>query len=90
MESTDPVDGKNESEALHEWKARFVHQLRPDLFFEDMPEFVAQIAPSILVFMPCAEVIHEWITGHLNAKKLACVPATSGKQGRWAVTRSEW
>ena len=59
--STDPIHGRTEQETLHEWNASFVNQLRPDIFFEDMPEVVALIDSSILVFMPCDEVIREWI-----------------------------
>ena len=66
--STDPDHGKTVDESLHEWKANFVNGLRPDIFFEDMPEVVALIDPAILVFMPCDEVIREWITTQLDAR----------------------
>lgn len=64
--STDELHGKKQSESLPEWKANLVNRLRPDIFFEDMPEVVALIDPSILVFMPCDEVIREWISSQLN------------------------
>ena len=66
--STDPEHGKQASESLHEWKARFVNRLRPDVFFEDMPEVVSLIDPSILVFMPCDEIIRDWITAQLRQR----------------------
>lgn len=64
--STDEQYGKSKSESLHEWKANFVNRLRPDIFFEDMPEVVALIDPGILVFMPCDGIIREWISSQLN------------------------
>lgn len=64
--STDEQHGKSKSESLHEWKANFVNRLRPDIFFEDMPEVVALIDPKILVFMPCDGIIREWISSQLN------------------------
>lgn len=64
--STDPQLGKTESQSLPEWKAQFVNRLQPDLFFEDMPEVVALVDPSIIVFMPCDEIIRQWIAGQLN------------------------
>ena len=66
--STDPEHGKQASQSLHEWKANFVNRLRPDMFFEDMPEVVALIDPSVLVFMPCDEVIRGWIASQLNSE----------------------
>ena len=66
--STDRQHGRSTSESLHEWKANFVNRLRPDIFFEDMPEVVALIDPTILVFMPCDEVIREWICSQLKQK----------------------
>ena len=66
--STDRQHGRIASESLHEWKAKFVNRLRPDIFFEDMPEVVALIDPTILVFMPCDEVIREWICSQLKQK----------------------
>lgn len=64
--STDPEHGKTEAESLHEWKANLVNELRPDIFFEDMPEVVARVDSSILVFMPCDEIIREWIASRLQ------------------------
>lgn len=64
--STDEQHGKSKSESLHEWKANLVNRLRPDIFFEDMPEVVALIDPQILVFMPCDGIIREWISSQLN------------------------
>ncbi len=66
--STDPDHGKAATQSLHEWKANLVNRLRPDIFFEDMPEVVTLVDASILVFMPCDEVIREWISTQLNAK----------------------
>jgi hypothetical protein len=66
--STDEQHGQSKAESLHEWKANFVNRLRPDIFFEDMPEVVALIDPAILVFMPCDEVIREWIFSQLKQK----------------------
>ncbi len=64
--STDEQHGKSKPESLHEWKANLVNRLRPDIFFEDMPEVVALIDPQILVFMPCDGIIREWISSQLN------------------------
>ena len=64
--STDPEHGKQEHESLHEWKANFINRLRPDMFFEDMPEVVSLVDPAILVFMPCDEVIRGWISSQLK------------------------
>lgn len=66
--SADEEHGRSKTESLHEWKANFVNRLRPDIFFEDMPEVVALIDPGILVFMPCDEVIRKWIVSQLNKK----------------------
>ncbi len=66
--STDEQHGKSQSESLYEWKANFVNRLRPDIFFEDMPKVVALIDPTILVFMPCDEIIREWILSQLRKK----------------------
>ncbi|MEM7317284.1 MAG: hypothetical protein AAF497_29510 [Planctomycetota bacterium] len=65
--STDPGHGKTATETLHEWKANFVNRLQPDILFEDMPEVVALVDSSILVFMPCDEVIREWIASQLSS-----------------------
>ena len=65
--STDPDYGKREGESLHQWKSRFVNELRPDIFFEDMPEVVSLIDSSILVFLPCDEVIRSWISSQLGS-----------------------
>ena len=69
--STDPSRGKLSNESLHEWKARFVNNLRPDFFFEDMPEVVALIDDDIVVFMPCDPVIRSWIKSKLDASEVA-------------------
>ena len=66
--STDPDHGKTADQSLYEWKANFVNRMRPDMFFEDMPEVVARVDPSILVFMPCDEVIRDWISCQLNVR----------------------
>ena len=59
--SSDETYGKQTGQSLHQWKADLVNQLKPDLFFEDMPEVVSLIDPAIKVFMPCDEVIRGWI-----------------------------
>ena len=64
--STDTDYGKTATQSLHEWKACFVNRLRPDIFFEDMPEVVALVDTSIIVFMPCDEVIRQWLASQLN------------------------
>lgn len=63
--SSDPVHGKTDDQSLQAWKAEFVNQLKPDIFFEDMPEVVALVDSSVLVFMPCDDVIRDWIREHL-------------------------
>lgn len=65
--STDSEHGRRESESPHEWKAALVNRLRPDIFFEDMPQVVSLIHPSILVFMPCDDFVREWISLRLDA-----------------------
>ena len=64
--STDETDGKKEGESLHEWKANYVNRIKPDIFFEDMPEVVGLIDPDIAVFMPCDSVIRDWIRSKVN------------------------
>lgn len=64
--ATDPEHGRREGEAPHEWKAALVNRLQPDIFFEDMPEVVSLIAPSILVFMPCDGFVREWLSLRLE------------------------
>lgn len=59
--STHPELGKSADQSLSQWKAELVNSLRPDIFFEDMPEVVGLIDPEIVVFMPCDNVIREWI-----------------------------
>ncbi len=59
--SSDPEQGRKEDEMFHHWKANLVNELKPDLFFEDMPEVVGLIDDSIKVFMPCDKIIREWI-----------------------------
>lgn len=59
--SSDPIQGRQAVEGLVEWKARIVNQLAPDLFFEDMPEVIAKVTSSIHVFMPCDELIRNWL-----------------------------
>ena len=60
--SSDPEYGKQDDQSLHQWKADLVNNvIKPDIFFEDMPEVVGLIDPSIIVFMPCDSVIREWI-----------------------------
>ena len=63
--STDDVNGQRSGELLHQWKARLVNEMKPDMFFEDMPEVVSLIDPSIIVLMPCDEVIRDWMRGVL-------------------------
>lgn len=67
--STDPEHGKQADESLHEWKAGFINRLRPDMFFEDMPEVVCLVDALILVFMPCDEIIRDWITSQLRQRQ---------------------
>ncbi|RMF42696.1 MAG: hypothetical protein D6753_06875 [Planctomycetota bacterium] len=70
--STDPEHGKSADQSLHQWKANLVNDLRPDIFFEDMPEVVALIDRAIIVFMPCDDVIRDWIGSRLDGN----APAT--------------
>ena len=67
--STDPVRGKETHQSLHQWKADLVNRIGPDLFFEDMPEVVAQIEPRIVVLMPCDEIIRGWIANQVQPKE---------------------
>ena len=55
--STDPELGRKTDESLHQWKARLVNRMKPDLFFEDMPEVVSLIDDDIPVFQPLS-LIH--------------------------------
>ena len=64
--ASDRERGRRREESLHTWKAALVNQLKPDIFFEDMPEVVSLIEPGILVFMPCDEVIRSWISTQLG------------------------
>lgn len=64
--SSDQQLGISEKQSLHQWKAELVNELNPDFFFEDMPEVVGLIDPSIIVFMPCDEIIREWIRSSAN------------------------
>ncbi len=69
--STDVANGKKLDETLHEWKARCVNQLQPEIFFEDMPEVVSLIDDKIAVFMPCDQIIRSWIKSSLSKPKNA-------------------
>lgn len=60
--STDPQFGKTPQQSLAEWKADVVNRLMPDWFFEDMPEVIARVHPEIKVFMPCDEVMRQWMS----------------------------
>jgi len=62
--SSDDSQGKNDGQTLAEWKAGLVNVLKPDVFFEDMPEVVKLIDSEIVVFMPCDDIIREWIGKH--------------------------
>ena len=66
--STDQEHGAREDEAPHEWKAALVNRMQPDIFFEDMPEVVSLIHPSILVFMPCDDFVREWLSSRLECE----------------------
>ena len=62
--SSDDSQGKMDGQTLAAWKAGFVNSLKPDVFFEDMPEVVKLIDSKIVVFMPCDDIIREWIGKH--------------------------
>ncbi len=62
--SSDENQGKRDGQTLAEWKADFVNTLMPDIFFEDMPEVVKLIRREIVAFMPCDDIIREWIGKH--------------------------
>ncbi|MDB2686175.1 hypothetical protein N9Y42_03105 [Mariniblastus sp.] len=64
--SSDSEVGRKADESLHQWKANLVNKLKPDLFFEDMPEVVALVDDEIPVFQPCDAVIRSWIRSHLD------------------------
>lgn len=64
--SNDSEFGRKPDESLHRWKARLVNHLKPDLFFEDMPEVVALIDDEIAVFQPCDTVIRSWMRSHIS------------------------
>ena len=59
--SSDESCGKGPNETLAQWKARVVNDLKPDWFFEDMPEVVSSIDPDIVVLMPCDELMRDWL-----------------------------
>ncbi|MCA9179703.1 MAG: hypothetical protein KDB14_34845 [Planctomycetales bacterium] len=59
--SSDPDCGKRHGQGLAQWKAAVVNHLQPDWFFEDMPEVVALIHPTIKVFMPVDELMRSWV-----------------------------
>ena len=59
--ANDPEHGAREGQTLVDWKVGVVNQLSPAWFFEDMPEVVSRIKPHIKVFMPCDEVIREFL-----------------------------
>ena len=63
--SNDPNFGKSDSELLQEWKSRLINKMKPDLFFEDMPEVIAMIDDEIAVFQPCDTVIRSWMRTQL-------------------------
>lgn len=63
--SSDPEFGKLESELLQDWKSRLINEIKPDIFFEDMPEVVASIDDGIAVFQPCDSVIRSWMRTQL-------------------------
>lgn len=65
--STDATLGKRPDQPLHEWKASLVNGLRPQLFFEDMPEVVARIDDTICVMMPCDSTIRSWLGSQVGA-----------------------
>ena len=59
--SSDPEFGQSDGESLQEWKSRLINNMKPELFFEDMPEVVALIDDQIAVFQPCDSVIRSWM-----------------------------
>ena len=66
--STDPERGQVDGQNLAEWKASVVNELAPDWFFEDMPEVVSRIRSEVTVFMPCDEVIRQWLADAANVQ----------------------
>ena len=64
--SSDPISGQAVGESLHAWKSRLINQMKPDIFFEDMPEVVALIDDGIAVFQPCDSVIRGWIRSQVT------------------------
>ena len=63
--STDDAEGQTDGESLHVWKSRLINRLKPDIFFEDMPEVVALIDDGIAVFQPCDKLIRSWMREQL-------------------------
>ena len=63
--STDLEVGRKEEESLHQWKAGLVNKIKPDLFFEDMPEVVAMVDDDVAVFQPCDAVIRSWMRSQI-------------------------
>ena len=59
--SSDPELGRKPNDPLHQWKADLINRLKPDMFFEDMPEVVALVDDDIAVFQPCDAVIRSWM-----------------------------
>lgn len=64
--SSDPNFGQRSDETLQQWKPRLINEIQPDIFFEDMPEVVAQIDDTIAVFQPCDTVIRSWLRDQLS------------------------
>ena len=67
--STDSEYGRTNGESLPEWKSRLINTMKPDLFFEDMPEVVALIDDEIAVFQPCDTVIRSWMRNQFAQKQ---------------------
>lgn len=65
--STDPELGRKTDESLHQWKAGLVNRMKPDLFFEDMPEVVSLIDEDIAVFQPCDGIIRLWMRSQMRS-----------------------
>lgn len=64
--SNDPEWGKRSEQSLDDWKSETVNRIAPDWFFEDMPEVVSKIDSDIKVFMPCDQLIRDWLREATN------------------------
>ncbi len=66
--SSDPELGMKDTEKRYQWKAEVLKHLEADVFFEDMPEVIANVDQSTKIFMAVDEVMQDWIQKSLKKK----------------------